>query len=158
AVPQTSPHAGDSPVFAHVFRRFPRRRSVLLAGLALAALLVLNPGGRVSAAMASVAESIGLHDESDNLRARVGAQDDGKYGLRVWDASGNLIYDFTDGGQSVGYNPRAATTVAGLGTGMKDGETGYLRLGSDPYESVMVVWDATRGKWVSDKQPFMSLV
>jgi hypothetical protein len=144
-------------VFARAFRRLGSRRLLTLAGV-LVAVVVLNPGGKVSAAMASVAESIGLHDESDNLRARIGAQDDGKYGLRVWDASGNQLYDFTDGGEQVGFTPRTATTVAGLGTGMKDGEVGYLHLGTGSLNSVPVTWDDTRSQWVTNPQPLVSLV
>jgi hypothetical protein len=145
-------------VFVHVLRRVARRRFVLLAGVSLAALMILNPGGKVSAAMASVAESIGLHDENDNLRVQVGAQDDGKYGLRIWDADGNRLYNFTDGGDQIGGSaPRVATTVAGLGTGMKDGEVGYLRLGTGSLDSVQVQWDDTRGKWVTAPQPITSV-
>jgi hypothetical protein len=138
-----------------------RRRGRITMGACLIAVFAaigvtfLTTG--VLASGGGVAESIGLRDTTDSVRARLGVQTDSKYGLRIWDSDGTLLYDLTPGGDGVGFTPRVADTVAGLGTGMKDGEPGYLRLGSSPYESVSVVWDATRSKWVTSTQPIVTL-
>ncbi len=42
-----------------------------------------------------------------------------------------------------------ATTIAGLGT-PANGDVGWLRLGSSPYEFVKVIYDGTYGKWVTE--------
>lgn len=48
-----------------------------------------------------------------------------------------------------------ATTIGGLGTAI-NGKMGRLRLGSTPYTFVMVVYDSTYAKWISE--PSLSLV
>lgn len=53
----------------------------------------------------------------------------------------------TGAGGSVTYT--VATTVAGLGTA-EDGKVGLIRAGSSPFDFLLVVYDATYGKWVSD--------
>jgi hypothetical protein len=68
----------------------------------------------------------------------------------VTDSAGSTVYAFT--------KPPVASDVADLGDGTYDGEPGYLRVGSAPYESVPLTWDAARGKWVSDKTPFAQLI
>lgn len=130
-----------------VFRNHARLLIVL--GLSCALLAFAAP--RVFAVGGGIAESLGLRDDNDNVRARLGAQDDGKYGLRVWEADGSLAYDLTPGAGSIG-QPRVGASVTALGTGMNDGETGYLRLGTGSMESVPVVWDDSRSKWVSTPQ------
>jgi hypothetical protein len=131
-----------------------RWRTLFLVALTGALLVVAVP--RVFAAGEGVAESLGLRDADDHVRARLGAQTDGKYGLRIWDGSGALAYDLTPGAGVPG-QPRTGTTIAALGTGMKDGETGYLRLGTGSLDSVPVTWDDTRGKWVTAPQPLVEV-
>jgi hypothetical protein len=131
-----------------------RWRTLFLVALTGALLVMAVP--RVFAAGEGVAETLGLRDADDHVRARLGAQTDGKYGLRIWDDSGALAYDLTPGAGVPG-QPRVGTTIAELGSGMKDGETGYLRLGTGSLDSVPVTWDDTRGKWITAPQPLIEV-
>lgn len=49
---------------------------------------------------------------------------------------------------------RVATTVAGLGTAA-DGAIGLIRVGSTPYEHLLLVYDATYAKWVSNTKEWV---
>src|SRR5690242_2042219 len=107
-------------------KRGRRMRLVAVVGLTgLLAVVTLVLANNVLASGAGVAESIGLRDATDNVRARLGAQTDGSYGLRIWGDDGSMLYDLTPGGAG-SYTPRVGSTIADLGTGMKDGEMGYL--------------------------------
>lgn len=44
---------------------------------------------------------------------------------------------------------RVATTVAGLGTAA-DGALGLLKVGADPFEYLQLIYDGSKGKWVSE--------
>jgi hypothetical protein len=54
---------------------------------------------------------------------------------------------------SSGGGATVATTVAGLGTA-SNGQMGLIRAGSSPYEEIGLIYDSTKGKWVSHEYVF----